>query len=95
MKYENEIFSLPHQLAVDNVMTAAKRMVVSGNNLQVPKAIPQPRRRPVENDGKRRKGWYERGPTVKKRRSYSCSLCHLEGHLAAVCPLRQIFNGDS
>ena len=93
-QYENVSFSLPHQSSVDDVMIAAKKMVVSGNNLQVPKAIPPPRGRPVKHAGKRRKGWYERGPTARKRRSYSCSLCHLEGHLANVCPLRQIFDGN-
>ena len=76
MQYEKERFSLPHQSAVDDVMNAAKRMVVSGNNLQVPKAIPPPHGRPVKNAGKRRKDWYERDPIAKKRRSYSCSLCY-------------------
>lgn len=91
-QYENIFFSLPHQSLVDDVILAAKRQVISGKHLQVPKAIPPPRGRPVKNAGKRRKGWYERGPTASKRRSYSCSLCHLTGHVAKDCSLRQLFS---
>ena len=76
-------------------MTAAKRMVVSANNIKVPKAIPPPRGRLVKNADKRRKSWYKRGPTAKKPRSYYCFLWDLEGHLAAGFTLRQMFNDDS
>lgn len=89
--YENVTFPVPPQFEVDAVLAKAKRLVLNGDNLQVPKALPPPRGRPVKHAGKRRKGWYERGPNAKKQRSYSCSLCHKEDHTAPNCPLRQLF----
>lgn len=35
----------------------------------------------------------ERGPASKKKRCYTCSICHQEGHTAMQCHLRQLF-GD-
>ena len=91
-QYENVFFPLPHQTGVDEIMLDAKRRVVSGNNLQVSKAIPPPRGRPVKNAGKRRKGWYERDPNAPKRRSYAYSFCHLDGHVAQDCSLGKLFD---
>ena len=55
-QYTDITFPLPSQHDVDNVMVLAKRAVVKGDNLQIPKAIPPPRGRPVKGTGKRRKG---------------------------------------
>lgn len=91
-QYEEVSFNSPSQHDVDSVMMHAKRLVATGANLNVPKAIPPPRGRPVKNAGKRRKGWYEKGPGRNKKRSYCCSLCNVEGHTKDKCQLRQLFD---
>lgn len=93
-QYSNVEFETPSQASMDKVMRGARLLLECGDNVQVPKALPPPRGRPVKNAGKRHKGWYERGPAAKKHRSYSCSLCHLSVHSAPSCPLRQIFDDD-
>ena len=88
-QYEGLDFQLPVQSDVDSVVRAAKRSVVKGRNLQVPKALPPPRGRPVKGTVKRKKAWYERGPDARKKRSYSGSLCGSSGHTQKSCNLRQ------
>ena len=98
-QYKTLSFRLAPQAEVDEVIRAAKKLIVSATNLHVPKVITPPRRRPVKHAGKLRKGCYNRGPESHKKRSYSCSLCHLEGHLARHlarrCHLRQLFDDRS
>ena len=93
--YNGVMFSIPTQSEVDDVISNAKLAVLSKKNLEIPRALPPPRGRPQKNAGVRRKGWYEQGPSTKKKRSYSCSLCHRQGHVRNHCPLRQIFQGNS
>lgn len=48
-----EFISRPsRQSHVDEVLSAAKRVIMSGNNQQVPNTILPPRRRPLNNEGK-------------------------------------------
>ena len=47
------------------------------------------RGRPVYNAGVRKQGWYEEGPSGKKR-SYTCGLCCHPGHTRKDCELRQV-----
>ena len=75
------------------MLSKAKLLVVSGENLSIPLGLPPPRGRPVKNAGMRRKGWFERGPGAAKKRSYACSLFRNATHNASECPLRQVF-GD-
>lgn len=91
LQYNGVSFPLPIQSDIDAVFTTAKTLVSTGNCIEVPKAIPPPRGRPTKNTGKRKKGWFEQGPSVQKKRSYTCSLCRLEGHTTAECNLRQLF----
>ncbi len=92
--YEGKEFLLPPQHEVDNVILAAKRHVLSGDYLQSPKALAPPRGRPVKNAGVRKRAWYEQGAAQTKKRAYTCSLCHLQGHTRKLCDLRQMFAGD-
>lgn len=92
--YEDTSFQYPTQADCDDIISKAKQLVVSGENLNIPKALPPPRGRPVKDAGVRRKGWFERGPAARKTRSYKCSLCNQEGHVASQCQLRQLF-GES
>lgn len=69
-QYDNCTFQLPPQSCVDEVILSAMKLVVSGNNLHAPKAIPRLRGRPVKNAGKKPKGWYEKGPEPRKKRSF-------------------------
>lgn len=89
--YEGATFLLPDQSDVEDVITQAKRKVINGNNSDVPVALPPRRGCPFETAGKRRKSWYERGRSAKKRHSSTCSLCHTEGHTARQCELRHLF----
>lgn len=89
--YNDVTFPYPSQADVDDVISKAKLLVLSGENMNIPKALPPPRGRPVKNAGVRRKGWFERGPSAGRKRSYSCSLCHNQSHTASGCPLRQLF----
>lgn len=90
-KYENIPFSIQPQPTIDDVILEVKKFVLSGSNFQVPIELNSPRGRPVKNAGKRKKGWYERGPITRKIRSYSWYLCHLEGQTASQCDFRQLF----
>lgn len=90
-QYSNLTFTLPSQDDVASVSILAKSAVVAGDILNVTKAIAPPRGRPITGTGKRLKGWNERGAAAPKRRCYTCSLCHLEGHTRANCPIRQMF----
>ena len=89
-----DLCSLPPAYSVDKVIKQAKRLVALRQHLKIPKAIPPPRGRPVKNAGKRKKGWYERGPAASKRK-YSCSLCRSETHSVTDCALRQLYEDDN
>ena len=67
-QYENCTFELPSQSRENDVTLCAKKLVVSGNDLYVPKAITPARSRPLKNAGKQLKGWYERRPEARKKR---------------------------
>ena len=58
-------------------------------NLHIPVALPPPRGRPAKNAGKRKRGFYERGPENPNRKPYNCSLCGLKGHNARFFSMRQ------
>ena len=94
-QYKNLVFDVPTQAEVDEVLDNGRLMVATGNNLQVPVALPPPRGRPIKNSGRRRKSWYERGTAATKKRNYSCSLCRRPGHTAVNCDLKQSASGDS
>lgn len=66
LQYENIQDRLPPQADVNNILATAKNLVAPGRNLQIPKAIAAPKGHHVKNAGKRKKGWYERGPCAKK-----------------------------
>lgn len=79
-EYQTPSFRFSSQAQAGRVILATKKPVACGTNLHVPKANPPPRVGLVKHAaGKHRKEWYERGPEARKRRSYSCSLCHQEG----------------
>lgn len=90
--YHGVLYRLPHQADVDDIIAQAKRDVISGTHLQVPNALPPPRGRPIRNADKKLQGWYEKRPAAMKRRSYSCSVFHREGHTAGTCQLSQLFD---
>ena len=92
-QYEGVIFPMPIQADVDRVILDAQEQVLSGSSINIPVAIAPPRWRPVPNAGKRMHSCYESGLGARKR-SYSCSLCHLKGHTARNCELRQLFKDD-
>ena len=73
-QYAGYTFNIPDQCDVNQVLILAKTLVAKGDNVNVPKALPPPRGRPVHNAGKRKKSWYENGPAPKKNRTYSCSI---------------------
>ena len=54
--YADVVFPLPSQADVDDVISKAKLIVLTGENVNIPKALPPPRGRPVKNAGVRRKG---------------------------------------
>ena len=54
-QYKNLVFDVPTQAEVDEVLDNGRLMVATGNNLQVPVALPPPRGRPIKNSGRRRK----------------------------------------
>ena len=87
--YKDIDFFLPEQAKVDAVIHAAKQLVLSGKNLQVPKAIVPPRGRPVKDAGTRKRSWYETGQGHRKR-AYRCGLCSSTAHRRENCPLRQM-----
>lgn len=93
-QYENVSFDLPTQADVDRIMVHAKVIVAKGENVRIPKALPPPRGRPVKGAGKRKKGWYERGPEAAKRRAYGCALCHQDDHNRLQCPLAQLYDNS-
>lgn len=86
-------FPILSQTDVAVFWTRAKLIVINGENFQVTKALLPPRGRPCKNVGKRKEGFYERGPTAKKMRSYSCSLCGRNGHVSSECSYLQV-SGD-
>lgn len=92
-QYEGVPFLLPHQFDMDRIMLEAEELVASGHHLHIPVALPPPRGRPVKRAGKRMRSWYEKGPK-KSKRQYTCSLCHICGHTAKSCELRQLFDDD-
>jgi hypothetical protein len=88
--YHGLEFAMPAQHDIDSVMLTAKRLVATGSNIRTPKALLPPRGRPVKHAGSRKRSWYEAGPGGKtKKRTYTCSLCNLEGHTARECSLAQ------
>ena len=91
--YEGATYEVPAQHVVDGIMLAAKKLVLSGDYLHQPKAIPTRRERPVNNAGERTQGWYEQG-AAKSARVYLCSLCKCAGHTRANCVLRQLFDDE-
>ena len=91
--YKGLEFRLPDQSQVDAVMVEAKKLVASGKNLRVPKAIPPTRGRPGKDAGKRKQSFYEKGQGQKKR-SHCCSFCFLTDHVRTHCPLRQTEGDD-
>lgn len=92
-QYEDVSFPFPAQCDIDDVTIRAARSVENGENLSIPVAIAPPRGRPPKNIGKRRKNWFEKGPSSSKR-SYSCSLCKSRGHNYSSCELRQVFEEE-
>lgn len=88
-QYEGLDFKLPSEDKIEKVYAEAHLLVSNGDNLSIPLAIAPPRGRPVKEAGKRRKSWFERGPSRKRRRTYNCSYCSQEGHNSLSCPLRQ------
>ena len=90
--YAQATFELPAQHVFDGIMLEAKQRVLSGDCLQMPKALPPPRGRPVTSTGERNQTWYEQGTAKPKKRVYLCSLCHRKGHKREKCELRQIFD---
>ena len=87
-------FRLPDQSQVDAVINEAKRLVASGQNLRVPKAIPPTRGRPGNDAGKRKQSFYEKGQG-KKKRPHCCAYCGLPDHNRTHCPLRQTEDDDA
>jgi hypothetical protein len=87
--YRDLEYNLPVQSDVDDAIVAAKRLVLNGHNLHIPKALAPPRGRPSKDSGKRKGSWFEQGPSGKKNRPYCCSLCHSASHLKKDCPRRQ------
>lgn len=69
-QYDEVSFDFPAQHDVDNVMVETVILVEKGENVMVPKSVPPPCGRLVKGVGKRKKGWYERGPDAKKKRVY-------------------------
>jgi hypothetical protein len=88
--YENLEYNLPAQSDVDDVMVTAKKLVLDGNNIQIPKALAPPRGRPSKDSGKRKRCWFEQGPSYKKNRPYCCGLCGSAAHLQKDCPRKQM-----
>lgn len=91
-QYHNISYGIPRQSDIDSVFTAAKTMVAGRNDLKIPKAIAPPMGRLSKRTGKRKKGWFEMGPQQRKKRSYTCSLCHVSGHSSKECELGQLFD---
>ena len=94
MQYANVEYSLPSQARVDDILLNAKKLVGTKENLQIPKALPPPRGRPVQRAGRRRKTWYEKGSEAKKKRVYSCYLCRMADHTVKDCFLKKLY-GDT
>ena len=92
--YEGATYEVPAQRVVDDIMLAAKKLVLSGEYMQMPMAIPPPRGRPLKDAGVRKRGFYEEGATKNKKRAYTCSLCMEVGHKRGACPMRQMFDED-
>jgi hypothetical protein len=92
--YAGATFEMPAQHVLDRVMLEAKKRVLSGEYLHLPKALPPSRGRPVKQAGLRKQGWYEQGATKSQKRVYLCSLCNLKGHTREKCELRQMFEDD-
>ena len=91
--YEGATYEVPAQHVVDGIMLAAKKLVLSGDYLHQPKAIPPRRGRPVTDAGTRKQAWYEHG-AAKTTRVYLCSLCKCAGHTRDKCELRQLFDDE-
>ena len=89
-QYDGTSFKLLCQADVDKVLLDAQDAIARGECMNVPVALAPPRGRPLKNAGKRLRSWYEHGPSTS-RRTYTCSLCHLRGHTARTCELRQMF----
>lgn len=83
-------FPFPLQSETNTVLSEAKRLVVSGENVQVSKALLSLRRCPLKHEGKRKKGWYERGINGRKCRLYTCSIGRIEDHTVTHSSLHQL-----
>lgn len=95
LQYDNVYFNLPAEDEVERVITLGQTLVAKEQNVSIPVALPPPRGRPSSKAGKRKKGFLEQGPSAKRTRSYSCSICKVDGHTMDDCPLRQIFPDNS
>lgn len=73
-------------------MVTASVLLAREGNIMIAKVLPPPRGRPVKGAGKRKKGWYERGPAAKRPHTYTCALYQKEGHTRADCPYGKLFD---
>ena len=94
-QYDGVEFRLPSHAALDQAFAKAKQLVANGENLQIPKAVVPPKGRRCLNAGKRKKTFYEGGPAARSKRSYTCSLCGIAGHVKTSCVFRQVFQGTA
>jgi len=90
--YRDVEYKTPPQHVFDGIMLEAKKLVLSGDHLHMPKALPPPRGRPVKNAGERKQSWYEQGTAKPKKRIYLCTLCRSKDHTREKCELRQMFD---
>lgn len=88
-QYEGIDFDVPNEADIEEVFAGARRLVETGGNIHIPLAIAPPRGRPFKEAGRRKRSWFERGPSRKRRRTYNCSYCSQAGHSSITCPLRQ------
>jgi hypothetical protein len=87
--YRGVEYNLPPQDEVDTVLREAKKKVLAGTAVQIPKALPPPRGRPPANAGIRKADWPEKGAAHGKKRAYTCGLCGRAGHTRDKCSLQQ------
>ena len=90
-QYEKITLNLPAQQDVDNEMVHEKVLVPHGEHVMIPKEILPPLGHPDKSAGKKKKSFLERGPSSKRRRTYSCGLCYKGGHVRKDCPFGQLF----
>lgn len=63
--YKEIYFSIPCQDEMDEVIYETNNYVIKWTNINIPKALPRTRLRPVKNACFRRKWWFEKGPDNK------------------------------